>query len=383
MTRKEQNKILNDKIKANERQYDLDRKNAEISAYSRGDLPKYEYLTKKDLKYKPDAFEQAKFEYSPLGKVFSNGLDKSDRNEGLLKRLKNIEDRNNNQLLAIKNILRPAIKGENNGGFRSDDNANDEYKTIQGFKQELIDKNILNKNGVEKFDNIVNKWKQTKDKKIVYKNVDTKVNAKKFNIYRIFENYLNKKIDYDGIDMIEKSIKNGIRIYQKRPRTDKNKSIIDNSNEIINAIKLFKSMIDNNEFKIPGEYNDKPNNNIDLSWINYLDGYKEIAREADSDYVKEKNDNELKLIKDFITKINNGAINNKNKAGNEFRKLKQKVTNDILRQNNETDRDTQRTFAPSSLPKKDYSAETDEYLKYMKEQEKDRKKFSDEYDSNG
>ena len=78
MTRKEQNKILEDKIKANERQYDLDRKNAEILAYSSGDLPKYKYLTKKDLKYKPDAFEQAKFEYSPLGKVFTNGLDKSD-----------------------------------------------------------------------------------------------------------------------------------------------------------------------------------------------------------------------------------------------------------------------------------------------------------------
>ena len=33
--------------------------NAEISAYSRGDLPKYGYLTKKDLGYKPDAFEQS------------------------------------------------------------------------------------------------------------------------------------------------------------------------------------------------------------------------------------------------------------------------------------------------------------------------------------
>ena len=91
-------------------------------------------------------------------------------------------------------------------------------------------------------------------------------------------------------------------------------------------------MIDNDEFKIPGEYYAKPNNNIDLSWINDPDGYKEIAREADSNYIKNKNDNELKLIKDFITEINNGTINNKNKAGNEFRKLKQKVTNDILRQ---------------------------------------------------
>ena len=169
-------------------------------------MPKFEYLTKKDLKYKPDAFEQAKFEYSPLGKVFTDGLDKSDRNEGLLKRLKNIEDRNNNRLLAIKNIPRPAIKGENKGGFRSDDDVNDEYQTIQDFKQELIDKNILRKGGVKEFDKIVNKWKQTEDKKIVYKNVDTKVDIKKFNIYNIFQKYLNKSIDYDRINMIEKSI---------------------------------------------------------------------------------------------------------------------------------------------------------------------------------
>ena len=65
MTHKEQNKILDDKIKANKRQYDLDRTNAEISAYSSGDLPKYKYLTKKDLGYKPNLFEQTKFEYSP------------------------------------------------------------------------------------------------------------------------------------------------------------------------------------------------------------------------------------------------------------------------------------------------------------------------------
>ena len=112
MTRKDQIKILDDKIKANNVQHNLDRMNAEISACSSGDLPKHEYLTKKDLGYKPDAFGQAKFEYSPLGKVFTDGLDKSDRNEGLLKRLKNIEDRKNNQLLAIKNIPRPAVKSE-------------------------------------------------------------------------------------------------------------------------------------------------------------------------------------------------------------------------------------------------------------------------------
>ena len=388
-------KILDDKIEANNAQYNLDKMNAEISAYSSGDLPKYTYLTKKDLGYKPDAFEQTKFEYSPIGKVFTDGLDKSNRKEGLLKILTNIEDRSNNQLLAIKN----------NG------DVNDKYKTIQDFKQELIDKNILHLDGVKKFDNIVDKWKQIKNKKIVYKNVDTKVNTKKFNIYKIFENYLNKKIDYDRINMIEKSIEDGIKIYQKRPRTDNNKRIINNSNKIINAIELFKSMIDNDEFKVPGEYYVKPNNNINLDWINDKDGYEEIAEEADKYYIKGTNDNELKLIKDFITKINNGTINNKNKAGNEFRKLKQKVTNDILRQDlikylekylfgediepeekyeesiaervKTRRQNTQRTFAPSNPPKKDYSAETANYSKYMEEQEKGQKRFSDDFDSNG
>ena len=94
MTRKEQNKILEDKIKANNAQNDLNRMNAEMSAYSSGDLDKYEFLTKQDLKYKPDALEQIKFTYSPLGKVFSDGLNKKDNTKkvGILQRLKNIED---------------------------------------------------------------------------------------------------------------------------------------------------------------------------------------------------------------------------------------------------------------------------------------------------
>ena len=94
MTRKDQIQKLDDKIKANNVQYDLDRMNAEISAYSSGDLSKYEYLIKKDLGYKPDAVEKVKFGYSSIGKVFTDGLAKEDKSEriGLFKRLKNIED---------------------------------------------------------------------------------------------------------------------------------------------------------------------------------------------------------------------------------------------------------------------------------------------------
>ena len=218
MTRKEQNKILNNKIEANNAQYDLDRMNAEISAYSSGGLPKYEYLTKKNFNYKPNAFEQAKFEYLPLGKVFLDGLDKSDRKEGLLKRLKNIEDRSNNLLLALNDINRLAIRGRNNGD--DDDDDDDDYKTIRNFKKELIGKNILDAddNGDDdnkKFDNIINKWKETKDKDVVYINTKDKVAIKKIDIYEIFNEYLNKNISYEEIKGIIGSIKKAVKLYQK------------------------------------------------------------------------------------------------------------------------------------------------------------------------
>ena len=56
-------------------------------------MKKYEYLTGKDLGYKPGVVVEAKFEHSPLGEVFNKGLDEKDNKKGLLKRLKNIEDK--------------------------------------------------------------------------------------------------------------------------------------------------------------------------------------------------------------------------------------------------------------------------------------------------
>ena len=54
----------------------------------------YLNLTKKDLVYKPDALEKVKFEYSLIGKIFTDGLAKEDKSKkvGLFKLLKNIED---------------------------------------------------------------------------------------------------------------------------------------------------------------------------------------------------------------------------------------------------------------------------------------------------
>ena len=121
MTRKKQNKILDAKIKSNVNQYKVDRLNAEISAFSSGDLNKYEFLKRIDLNYKPNALDKARFEFSPLGKTFSAGLDKTAQGyqeEGIMKLLKDIRDS------LAGSIIPRAPRGP--GLDRSDDDSDDD-----------------------------------------------------------------------------------------------------------------------------------------------------------------------------------------------------------------------------------------------------------------
>ena len=161
-------KILNNKIEANKRQYDLDRINAEISDYSSGDLPKYEYLTKKDLGYKPDALKKVKFEYSPIGKVFTDGLAKEDKSKKvrLFKRLKNIEDNlvevdDNNNKVGIFRI----IKDIKDKGIRID-NDDEAIREIRERIKELIDDGVKINNFNEIKEEIMEHIKNLKEQGI-------------------------------------------------------------------------------------------------------------------------------------------------------------------------------------------------------------------------
>ena len=165
MTRKEQIKILDDKIKANNVQYDLDRMNAEISTYSSGDLPKYEYLTKKDLGYKPDAVEKVKFEYSPKGKVFTDGLAKEDKSKkvGLFKQLKHVEDNlveaaDNDNKVGIFRI----IKDIKDRGIKID-NDDEAARKIRERIKELIDDGVKVNNFDEMKKEIIEHVKNLKE----------------------------------------------------------------------------------------------------------------------------------------------------------------------------------------------------------------------------
>ena len=62
---------------------------------------------------------QAELEYSPLGKIFNKGLKEEDKKEGLLKRLKNIEDKNEEQLKIIEDKKEVQTRITNTSGVKS------------------------------------------------------------------------------------------------------------------------------------------------------------------------------------------------------------------------------------------------------------------------
>ena len=210
MNRKEQNKILDAKIEPNVNQYKVDRLKAEISAFSSGDLNKYEFLKRIDLNFKPNALDKARFEFSSLGKTFNTGLDKTAQGyqeEGIIKLLKDIRDGLAGNVIIPARPPRPDNNGnddngnddngnEDNGndGNGNDDNGNDDHgndlswmNDLQLYKKialEVFSRYIGDKNSFELFtlrtiiDNIDNeRVKKKKDAREEFKNVKKNVKS--------------------------------------------------------------------------------------------------------------------------------------------------------------------------------------------------------------
>ena len=221
--------------------------NAEISAYSSGDLPKYEYLTKKDLRYKPDAVE--KFEYSPIGKAFTDGLSKEDKSKkvGLFKRLKNIEDNlvevdDNDNKVGIFKI----IKDIKDRGIKND-NDDEAVREIRECIKELIDDAVKVNNFDEIKKEIIDHVKKLKDQ-----GADVKVDEDQINdlINKIFDkNYKKKTYIESEIDkFLEKYGDKNISISY-----DENKNKF-NIEEITKSFKTLRNKLINFS-KFDEEYN--------------------------------------------------------------------------------------------------------------------------------
>ena len=226
--------------------------NAEICAYSSGDLPKYEYLTKKDLGYKPDAVEKVKFAYSPIGKVFTGGLAKEDKSKkvGLFKRLKNIEDNlvevdNNDNKVGIFRI----IKDIKDRGIKID-NDDEAVREIRERIKELIDDGIKVNNFDEMKKEIIDHVKKLKEQ-----GADIKVDEDQINdlVNKIFNKTYGK---YERKTYVESETDNFLEKYGDKTISisyDNNKNKF-NTEEITKSLKkLCNKLIDVKEFK--EEYN--------------------------------------------------------------------------------------------------------------------------------
>ena len=111
---------------------------------SSNNLDKCEYLTGEDLEYKPSGTEQAKFEHSPLGNFFNKWLDKDEvKKEELLKRLKNIESKNE-ELLDAFNAANKVSKTAKNESDYNYDFKYAFYKFCRDFTERKFNRISLN-----------------------------------------------------------------------------------------------------------------------------------------------------------------------------------------------------------------------------------------------
>ena len=104
---------INDQIRDENLQYDINKEAAKISALSSGKINKYEYLTGEDIlpSNQHQIIEQARFTYSPLGKSFEKQIktieDQGQKQVEVLNTLKS-----NNQLTIEDVITKNALNND-------------------------------------------------------------------------------------------------------------------------------------------------------------------------------------------------------------------------------------------------------------------------------
>ena len=133
---------IEDQIKDEKLQYDINREAAKISALSSGKLDKYEYLTGEEIlpSNQQQIIQQAKFNYSPLGKAFE-------------KQTKTIEDQGEKQVVTLESLKNSDKKLTPIKDFISIENLNpeiiNEIKRIEEIEKK-VDRNKMVYKGTNK-----------------------------------------------------------------------------------------------------------------------------------------------------------------------------------------------------------------------------------------
>ena len=179
---------IEDQIKDEKLQYDINREAAKISALSSGKIDKYEYLTGEEIlpSNKQQIIEQAKFTYSPLGEAFEKQT-KTIEDQGE-KQLKAIKDSTMNKIYIPENILNDEAKKELDKSSEIEKNVNREklvykknirthdfqyFQTIRTFARDICNDKIIleeaNEDQDKLLDEIILFNKKTKPKNEIKK----------------------------------------------------------------------------------------------------------------------------------------------------------------------------------------------------------------------
>ena len=151
---------IDDKIKDEKLQYDINREAAKISALSSGKIDKYEYVTGEEIipPHQRREIEQATFAYSPLGKAFE-------------KQTKVIEERGEKQIKSLKG----------RGKYKDSD-----QKFLTCSKQKQIFNEIAN----ERMKEIEDLSKQIDTNSLIY-HYKGKIPSKDFIVFEGPQNFYN------------------------------------------------------------------------------------------------------------------------------------------------------------------------------------------------
>ena len=189
---------IDDQIKDEKLQYDVNREAAKISALSSGKFNKSEYLTGEEVlpSNKQQTIEQAKFEYSPSGKAFE-------------KQVKTIEDQGKKQIEALENLKLKEI-------------TQDKTKTIE-YNNYFINKLAKIRKSIEPvdFDNLT----------YYYKGSNEPINFSEYNgMINIFKSIHSGDKTLEDIEQEQNKIKKEINVIKHgnpKKRSEKQQETID------------------------------------------------------------------------------------------------------------------------------------------------------------
>ena len=205
-----ENKIRDEKL-----QYNVNREAAKISALSSGKIDKYEYLSGEEIlpSNQQQIIEQAKFTYSPLGKAFE-------------KQTKTIEDQGKKQVDALESLKTPDKK----------------LPSIKDF----IPKENLNPEIINEIKRIEEKEKNVDKDDMVYESSNKTYDFRKFKTIRAFGNEIrNNIIDLDEASYEQTQLLNSIKEFNKntKPRNPELKKLKENVFYSVKALIDVREMV--------------------------------------------------------------------------------------------------------------------------------------------